>query len=70
MWGAIEDPPIYFCIFLPVAVFMLLAGQDTVGLSQVVYIILVLVWFGARAGTGKHSVTLAAEGKENIKRIY
>lgn len=49
---------------------MLLAGQDTVGLSQVVYIILVLVWFGAKAGTGKHTVTLGAEGKENIKRIY
>lgn len=72
IWGAIEDPPIYFNIFLPVAFLMLLAGQDTMGLTsaQVLYILPVLVSFGAKAGTSKHSATLGAEGKQNMKRIY
>lgn len=51
---------------------MLLAGQDTMGLTsaQVLYILPVLVSFGSKAGTSKHSATLGAEGKQNMKRIY
>lgn len=45
IWGAIDDPPIYFNIFLPVAFLMLLAGQDTMGLTSAhIYIYICAVY--------------------------